>query len=93
MSQQGPSFPGAPGRIEIKMSRISIDEIRQLSVPERILLVQEVWDSIAASPDTMPVSDEQREELDRRLDNLRKEPSAANSWDEARQRIAATKTE
>ena len=75
------------------MSRVSIEDIRQLSVPERIVLVQEVWDSIAASPDTAPVSEEQREELDRRLDNRRKEPSAASSWDEAREQITPTNTE
>lgn len=73
------------------MSRILMDDIRQLSVPERILLVQEVWDSIAASPDTVPVSAEQREELDRRLEDLRNAPAAASTWDEARDRIRGSR--
>jgi putative addiction module component (TIGR02574 family) len=38
--------------------------IEQLSVAERLVLVEELWDSIAAST---PISEAQRAELDRRL--------------------------
>lgn len=42
--------------------------LRDLSVEERIRLVQYLWDSIAADRKPLPLSDEQRTELDRRLD-------------------------
>ena len=39
-----------------------------LPLEERIRLVEDLWDSIAADQGAMPISDEQRAELDRRLD-------------------------
>jgi putative addiction module component (TIGR02574 family) len=42
--------------------------LRDLSVEQRIRLVEELWDSIAADHATLPLTDEQRAELDRRLD-------------------------
>jgi putative addiction module component (TIGR02574 family) len=46
---------------------ISLDEIRKLSVEERIQLVEDIWDTIAALPEEVPVTDSQKAELDRRL--------------------------
>jgi putative addiction module component (TIGR02574 family) len=43
-------------------------ELRQLPIAERIRLVEDLWDSIAAEQDTLPLTPEQRAELDRRLD-------------------------
>ena len=37
------------------MTLADIPGIRQLSVAERILLVEELWDSIAAEPASVPV--------------------------------------
>ncbi|QKT03596.1 addiction module protein [Ectothiorhodospiraceae bacterium 2226] len=42
--------------------------LRDLSVEQRIRLVEELWDSIAADQSALPLTDEQRAELDRRLD-------------------------
>lgn len=43
-------------------------KLRALPVDERIKLVEELWDSIAADQKTLPLTDEQKAELDRRLD-------------------------
>ena len=43
-------------------------DLRTLSIGERIQLVEELWDSIAADQALLPLTDEQRAELDRRLD-------------------------
>lgn len=45
-----------------------IGNLRELSITERIQLVEDIWDSIAADQQALLLSDEQREELDRRLD-------------------------
>ena len=45
----------------------SLLERPQLSVTERILLVEEIWDSIAASPEQVPLTEVEATELDRRL--------------------------
>jgi putative addiction module component (TIGR02574 family) len=48
------------------MEESIIDELRKLSVAERIQLVEDLWDSIAADSD-LPLTDAQKAELDRRL--------------------------
>ena len=42
--------------------------LKDLPIEERIRLVEELWDSIAADQSNLPLTPEQREELDRRLD-------------------------
>ncbi len=43
-------------------------DLHTLSIDERIQLVEDIWDSIAADQAALPLTDEQRVELDRRLD-------------------------
>ena len=43
-------------------------DILELSVAERIQLVEDIWDSIAAAPETVPLNEDQKKELDRRLE-------------------------
>jgi len=42
--------------------------LRKLPLDERIRLVEDLWDSIAADQGLLPLTPEQRAELDRRLD-------------------------
>ena len=44
------------------------DDLRKLPLDKRIRLVEDLWDSIAADQGSLPLTPEQREELDRRLD-------------------------
>jgi putative addiction module component (TIGR02574 family) len=43
-------------------------KLSKLPVEERIRLVEELWDSIASDQKALPLTDEQKAELDRRLD-------------------------
>lgn len=43
-------------------------KLQQLPVEERIKLVEDLWDSIAADQQALRLTTEQRAELDRRLD-------------------------
>lgn len=45
---------------------VAIEEILKLDVKERLELIEEIWDSIAAHPDAIPLTAAQRKELDRR---------------------------
>lgn len=45
-----------------------IANLRTLPISEKIRLVEDIWDSIAADQSALPMSDEQRAELDKRLD-------------------------
>jgi len=52
----------------------SIAKYVKLSVPERIQLVEDIWDSIAEVPEELPLTAAQQAELDRRLDAYRENP-------------------
>jgi putative addiction module component (TIGR02574 family) len=71
------------------MKKTPLADVLELSVPERILLVEDIWDSIAVEPETVPLTDEQREELERRLDAYHKDPAAGIPWHEVVSRIKA----
>lgn len=43
-------------------------KLSKLPIDERIRLVEELWDSIASDQKALPLTDEQKAELDRRLD-------------------------
>jgi len=69
------------------MSTLAKKEIMTLSVPERIQLVEDIWDSIAEAPEEMQLSLDQKEELDRRLDAYHKHPEQGSPWSVVRERI------
>jgi putative addiction module component (TIGR02574 family) len=53
---------------------LNLADFSELSPAERILLVEEIWDSIASTPGAVPVSDAQQRELDARLAAHEREP-------------------
>ena len=65
--------------------------IDQLSVAERLLLVEEIWDSISANPDAIRLSPAQIEELDRRRREHQADPNSSRPWAEVRDRLANRK--
>lgn len=64
-------------------------EVFRLTLPERLQLVEDLWDSIAVEAEKLPLSDWQKAELDRRDAEYRQNPSLASTWEEAQQRILA----
>jgi putative addiction module component (TIGR02574 family) len=62
-------------------------DILSLSVEERIQLVEDIWDSIAVVPEAVSLSEEQKRELDRRLEAYHRNPDAGSPWNEVKGRI------
>jgi len=60
------------------------DQIMQLAPAERLQLVEDIWDSLTASPSDIPVPDWHREKLERRLSDPNEQ--ATLSWDEVRRK-------
>ena len=58
-----------------------------LSPSEKLPLVEDLWDDLAATPEDVPVHDWQKEELARRKANLLQNPGSVLTWDEAKRRI------
>jgi putative addiction module component (TIGR02574 family) len=61
------------------MKSLGID---QFSIADRITLVQEIWDSIAATPEEVPLTGDQKQEFDRRLADLEENPNNVLTWEE-----------
>ena len=59
----------------------------ELSVPEKILRVQDLWDDIARAPREVEVTPAQREEAERRLLAHESNPRACSSWEEVKRRL------
>ena len=68
------------------MSKPGLD-IARLTAGERLSLLEQLWDSLAAIPDAIPLTEAQRTELDRRLDELDAEGLVGIPWDEVLSRI------
>lgn len=56
--------------------------IDRLSVDDRLTLMHEIWDSIAAEPGRPPLSDSLRRELERRLAEHQANPNEAIPWEQ-----------
>ncbi len=67
--------------------KTAVDDIKKLSVEERISVIEEIWDSILASNVQYPVPDEQKRELDIRLREHADNPDKAKSWEEVKKNI------
>jgi putative addiction module component (TIGR02574 family) len=63
--------------------------IFDLSPAEKLELVEDLWDDLAATPETVPIHEWQKQELTRRRTNLLQNPESAKSWDEVKQRVRA----
>ena len=64
---------------------MSTIDIAKLSPEERLGLLEQLWDSL--SPEAIPMTDAQKEELDRRLDELDREGPVGIPWNEVLDRI------
>ena len=70
------------------LAAVSLDD---LSPEEQLQLLEDTWDRLSQRPANVPLSPEQREELDRRLDALEEDVRAGRPlgcpWSEVRERL------
>lgn len=66
---------------------MAIDELSRLSIPQRLEIVEKLWDSIAADAERLPMTAKQAEELDRRLAAHELNPREGVTWEEIRDRL------
>ena len=69
----------------------TIPEILKLSVAERILIAEQIWDSITAEQESLPITESQKTELDRRLDDYQASPEEGSSWNEIKNKLVSKK--
>jgi putative addiction module component (TIGR02574 family) len=66
------------------MNALGLD---RLSPAERLLLVEELWDSIAATPEAVTLTEAHERDLERRLEAYRDNPGAGSPWEEVKARL------
>jgi putative addiction module component (TIGR02574 family) len=80
----GPAAALARGAARPEVTGMSarpiLEEILRLPPDQRLQLVEDIWESLAASPTDVPVPDWHRELLDERLADPREQP--ALTWEE-----------
>jgi putative addiction module component (TIGR02574 family) len=69
------------------MSAMPQDEIAKLPIEERLRLVEDIWESIRANPDELPMTEAQRTELDRRSAAHAADPEAVEDLDNVLARL------
>ena len=71
--------------------KVSINEILKLSEPERILLVETIWDSIAEKPDEIDIPEYHKQILKEEMAAYKANPNQGSSWQEVKKRIKQKK--
>jgi putative addiction module component (TIGR02574 family) len=61
-------------------------QIFELPLSEKLQLLEDLWDSIAQTPEQIPVFDWQKEELAKRTANYLRNPDSGSSWEEVKGR-------
>jgi putative addiction module component (TIGR02574 family) len=61
--------------------------IFDLSPSEKLQLVEDLWDDLAATPEAIPVRDWHKEELARRKANLMQHPASGLTWEDIQRRV------
>ncbi len=69
------------------MSTVTKTDVLKLSVPERIQLVEDIWDSIVEIPEQVALTDAQAAELERRLEAFQKNPGEGSPWSIVKERL------
>jgi len=64
--------------------------LQELTNSEKILLAEDLWDSVASNEQLFPITDEQKNILDKRLAKYSLEQDSGDSWHNVRNRISNT---
>ena len=62
-------------------------EIRGLPIPERVHLVEQIWDSIVEDEQAFELTDAQKAELDRRIAAHEASPNRGKPWEDVKKRL------
>ncbi len=71
------------------MSKFAAADTLALPVAERLQLVEDIWDTIAAAPEALPLTDEDKRLIEERLAARERNPQAGSPWGEVYERIMA----
>lgn len=64
--------------------------LQELSASEKILLAEDLWDSVASNEQLIPITEDQKNILDKRLAKYSLDKDSGDSWQNVRNRISNT---
>ncbi len=64
-----------------------VRSVFDLSPAEKLQLVEDLWDDLAATPDEVPIHDWQIKELARRETNLQRNPDSVTDWESVKRHV------
>ena len=71
------------------MNKIIATDILNLSIPERIQLVEDIWDTIAAKAGAVELTEDEKKIIAERLKAYNNNPDLGSPWDEVYRRIVS----
>lgn len=69
------------------MKQITAADALTLSIPERIQLVEDIWDTIATEPEAIELTEEEKRMIDERLEAYHRNPDLGAPWEDVYKRI------
>jgi len=71
------------------VKKVSAADTIALSIPERIQLVEDIWDTIATKAEAVELTEDEKKIIDERLKAYHKNPDLGSPWEDVYKRIAS----
>ena len=71
------------------MKQITATDALSLSIPERIQLVEDIWDTIVSEPETIELTENEKRIIDERLEAYHKNPELGSVWGDVYKRLVS----
>jgi len=71
------------------MKQITATDARALSISERIQLVEDIWDTIAAEVQSIELTEDEKRIIDERLEAYHKNPELGSPWEDVYKRLVS----
>jgi len=73
------------------MKTLTVADTLDLSIPERIQLAEDIWDTIAVKADSVELTEKEKKIIDERLEVYHQNPDSGSPWDDVFKRIVGKK--
>ena len=74
---------------DITMKKITATDTIALSIPERIQLVEDIWDTIATEAEAIELTEDEKRIIDERLEAYHRNPDLGSPWKDVYKRIVS----
>jgi putative addiction module component (TIGR02574 family) len=69
------------------MSRVPLDQILELPATDRVEIAQAIWESVFEHPEAVPLTQAQKDELERRWRAFEQNPDEGEPWDDVKRSL------